>query len=334
MEIVKKFLLENWDQKSPLLLGYSGGPDSKALLYSFLASGFRFLHVAHVDHGWRLESGEEARLIREEIESLGLPFYTTRLLSPLKNKEAIAREERFMFFFSLFEKIPFQALLLAHHGDDLAETSLKRLFEGAHLPFLGGMEEVSKWKNIEIWRPFLKMRKKELLAFLEGKNLVPFFDQTNDDPHYLRSRLRKDLLPFLEQTFGKGVVDNLISLSERAQELKEYLDRKISAALLVTKGDWGFALNSQNMERIELRHFLQRVASHEGFTLPRSILDPLLNWRDANLTRKIFFQKKWIYHRKGWIIFLNSDEKKSLTLKKWRDEIMISLNASSRDINV
>ena len=64
---VAQFLGAHWDGASPLLLGYSGGPDSKALLYALLEVGCNALQVAHVDHGWREESRGEAEAIRSEI---------------------------------------------------------------------------------------------------------------------------------------------------------------------------------------------------------------------------------------------------------------------------
>ncbi len=145
MKLIKTiltFLQNRWDGTSPLLLGYSGGPDSKALLYALLEAGVRSLHLAHVDHGWRAESGEEAALIQQEARKLGLICHVHRLTEKKEgNLEEQARLARLRFFRKLFEEIPFQALLLAHHAGDLAETVLKRLFEGAHLCSLGGMSE-------------------------------------------------------------------------------------------------------------------------------------------------------------------------------------------------
>src|SRR5579862_4351474 len=121
---LSEFLAKHWDGVSPLLLGYSGGPDSKALLYALLEAGCRSsLHLAHVDHGWRSESGEEAAELEKEARGLGLPFHMTRL-NLAANKEAASREARLKFFQALFAKIPFQALLLAHQAGDAAETAL------------------------------------------------------------------------------------------------------------------------------------------------------------------------------------------------------------------
>ena len=95
ISLTQQFLAVHWDRKKSLLLGYSGGPDSKALLYALLENGVR-PHLAHVDHGWREESREEAERLRKEADSLGCPFYSTRL--NLAKKEDVARNARFAFF--------------------------------------------------------------------------------------------------------------------------------------------------------------------------------------------------------------------------------------------
>lgn len=311
MRKIKQFLENHWDTQSPLLLGYSGGPDSKALLYSLLENGCSLLHIAHVDHGWREESAFEADQIQKEIENLGLPFYRIRLSGSSGNKEAVARVLRLQFFQSLFEKIPFQALILGHHADDLAETSLKRLLEGAHLSSLGGMEMISSFEKMPIWRPFLSTAKSDLSHYLEKKKLTAFQDATNFDPVYLRSRLRQETLPFLHRSFGKSVRDNLCLLSERAGELKAYLDKKVSSAPFERR-EWGFAVFPSGLERLETRHLLQKVSSFEKISLPRKILESLLEWvEDRSKMRKVFFQKHWIVCSKGWILFLYSDKNRT-----------------------
>lgn len=316
MEKAKQFLLAHWDGKSPLLLGYSGGPDSKALLYALLEAGCRALHVAHVDHGWRKESAQEAEELRAEIEGLGLPFHTTRLSAqPERNMEALAREERLRYFRSLFEEVPYQALLLGHQADDLAETALKRLFEGAHLPFLGGMDAVTQIGTLPLWRPLLKVRRQEILDFLDKRDLRPLLDPTNEDPLYLRARMRRETLPLLNRSFGKRVENNLILLSERAYELKAYLDQKI-AQCRVERGEWGVSAHVEGLERIEARHLIQKIAQGEGMVLPRTLLEPLLDGiAFPSAPRKVFFQKKWIVSQKGWVFFLPSDVRKALPEK-------------------
>jgi tRNA(Ile)-lysidine synthase len=291
---VKKFIDKEWDRKSPLLLGYSGGPDSKSLLYALLkTAAASLLHLAHVDHGWREESASEAKLLAEEAKALGLPFHTIRLLEPLNgNLEDAARSARLSFFRSLFDQIPFQALLLAHHADDAAETALKRLLEGAHLQNLGGMAKIGFLQDMAVWRPFLDVRKKEILK----ANLPAFDDATNRDPKFLRSRMRLEILPRLSESFGKEVSENLALFSERAFELREYLDRKI-ASVEVLEGPWGKAAHLAGVERFEARHFLLKWSGAS-----RNILESVLdNLESVNLQFGPFIVER------GWV-FLPSEK--------------------------
>lgn len=307
---LKTFLQNHWDQMSPLLLGYSGGPDSKALLYGLLEAGCKgHLHVAHVDHGWRKESGEEAASLRCEVAALSLPFHTVRLsIFETKNREAKAREARLSFFRSLFDRIPFQALLLAHQADDLAETVLKRLFEGANLSCLVGMEEISSLKGMAVWRPFLSTPKKELLHFLEVRRLQPLIDATNFDPVYLRTRLRQEIFPFLHRAFGKEIRSNLVCLSQRAQELKDYLDQRI-AQRPIQRADWGICCFCGGLARLEMRHLLQKMGSEEGISLPRTILESLLAWLEKGGKRRtLFIQSRWVAVDRRSVFFFRIKE--------------------------
>jgi len=302
---VKEFLSKNWDKKSPVLLGLSGGPDSKALLYSLLDAGCSSLHVAHVDHGWRVESSSEAKALKKEIEKLEIPFHFTRLENVLKvNQEDGARKERLKFFQSLFQKIPFQALILGHHADDLAETILKRVFEGAHLSNLSGMQEKSLFMEMPVWRPLLGVQKKEILNFLQEEGIHSFTDPTNEDPKYLRSRLRGEMFPFLEKSFGKKILRNLCLLSERARELHLYLDSQV-ADVEVKKGK-EIEVPLKGLKRIERRHLLQKVGAEIGVLFTRPVLEKVLDLADGDHMKKVAFSPFFLVSGREKVLFLKT----------------------------
>jgi len=274
LQKVADFLKVHWDGKSPFLLGYSGGPDSKALLYLLLESGFKnALHLAHVDHGWRKESEEEALILAEEAKKIGVPFHTLRINA---KGEAEAREMRLSFFRSLFAKIPFQALLLAHHRGDSVETTLKRILEGAHLAFQAGMHPVTELNGMKIWRPLLCFEKNEIVSFLEKRALSYFIDSTNLNPMYLRGKMRTEILPLLTESFGKKITDNLFFHRERSEELKAYLDWKVSHTPL-HRGPLGFYGSLIGLERIEARHLLQIWAFQEKLSFSRFEIEKTLD---------------------------------------------------------
>lgn len=294
--VAQAFLAVHWDGVSPLLLGFSGGPDSTALLYALLASGVK-PHLAHIDHGWREESADEATQLRALADELGLTFHTTRLDPAGKgNKEDLARKGRMAFFKSLFAKIPFQALLLGHQADDLAETVLKRIFEGAHLSNLGGMQPVSRQNGMLIWRPLLSVRREQIIDFVTDKN--PLMDPTNSDPAYLRSRMRIEMIPYLTEVFGKEILDNLLLLAERTAELKHYLDEKIDP-VKIHRGEWGLFVDLEPLHRLERRHLIQKICP-----LPRAAIETLLDWIEAKESGKqLVIGAKKIFTDRGALFF-------------------------------
>lgn len=284
------------------MLGYSGGPDSKALLYALLECGVK-PHLAHVDHGWREESGEEAEQLRGEAAMLGCPFHCIRL--EVEKTEDSARKGRLVYFASIFA--PYQALLLAHQADDLGETVLKRVLEGAHLVNLRGMQPVSEQGGMTIWRPFLSLKRSEILEFLKERSLDPIIDSSNLDPKYLRGRMRTEIFPFLNERFGKQSIENLSLLSERAEELKLYLDKRVESAPIY-KGPWGTLIDLRGFEQIEKRHLLLKIAKEQSVILNRFHLDTLLRWiKEGAAMKYLKLKTKKIWVDKGRVCLISQD---------------------------
>ncbi len=213
LQNLNEFLDSHYQHGKPVILGFSGGPDSSALLHSFWKLQRKYaldLHVVHVDHGWREESAREAEELRKYAETLGLPFIVKRLKSSKgKNLEEEARNARFAIFQKTYESLGAQAIALGHQAGDQAETVIKRLLEGSHITKLGAMRNVSLHEKMTVWRPFIHLPKKVLVAYCKRQKIPFLIDKTNRDPRFLRSRMREDLIPMLEKYFGKAIESNL-----------------------------------------------------------------------------------------------------------------------------
>lgn len=240
---------------APLALGLSGGPDSMALFELLLhhrdARPFE-LHVIHVDHGWRKESAEEAEALAELSAKHHCPFHL-RLLEKTSEKdlENRARQERLAFFCEVVQSTGAEALCLAHHGDDLAETVLKRLFEGAPLERLGAFGFESQIGDLRIWRPLIGLSKADITA-------IGFDDATNRDQRFLRARMRLNLIPEIERHFGKGVQSALQRLSKRARNLDAYLAKR--CALWLGAKSLPLEIDFKGAEPLEIEYVLSRRA--------------------------------------------------------------------------
>ncbi|MCX6986667.1 MAG: tRNA lysidine(34) synthetase TilS [Chlamydiae bacterium] len=218
---VKDFLKGAVDPSYPLLIGFSGGPDSLALVHILLEVRRSFpieLHLAHVDHSWRQESAKEAEALREMAKEWGLAFHL-KTLCPADfkngNSENLARSFRYQYFLDTSRQIGAQAVILAHQQDDLAETVLKRMFEGSGFFAWAPMKVVSDFHGIKVLRPLLKTSKTTLLGWLAQRDISNFIlDGTNLSPDFLRGRMRTEIFPYLEELFGKNIISSLCAIAE------------------------------------------------------------------------------------------------------------------------
>lgn len=326
---VRDFLKQRWQPGRPLLVGFSGGPDSLALVHALLACK-RFypidIHLAHIDHGWRDESHKQAQDLKKKMESLGLRFHL-KTLSPcdfaVGNKENIARDLRHLFFKEVYSLIDAQALLLAHQMDDLAETVLKRIFEGAGIFSWSTMQESSLFQGMNLWRPLLSLSKKELVDFLKAKDLSYYIvDYTNLDPKFLRGRMRTEIFPYLEELFGKNIVSSLCTLSEDASLVTSPMiadfakhATRCKKCLLGTYIDFEELPLSPQHTPLFIKYFLTELGVMASRPMIRAITESLACPKEP----KRFASGKWHIFVERRCLFISDDLPKyssTLTLKE------------------
>ena len=187
------------DLPQRLLIGLSGGADSVALLLLLLDGGAQVTAV-HVNHGLRgAESDADEAFVRALCEKRAVPLLVYRAEPPAHPSENWAREARYGFFRKAMQESRSEALVLAHHRDDQAETLLLHLLRGAGLSGLTGMAERTTVDGLCILRPLLAYSRAELRAYLLEREQPWREDASNADARYLRNALRNDVLPRLEQ---------------------------------------------------------------------------------------------------------------------------------------
>ena len=177
----------------------SGGPDSLALLLLAAAARPGDVEAATVDHGLRPESKEEANMVADLCEGLGVPHSTLAIewdLPPTTALEEQAREVRYGALAAWADDRGLAALLTAHHLDDQAETLVMRLNRGAGVRGLSGMRGrsvVPGASGLPLLRPLLGWRRSELGALCTAAGVEPIHDPSNDDRRHERVRIRQAL---------------------------------------------------------------------------------------------------------------------------------------------
>ena len=236
--IKKHFLIETGDR---VLLGISGGPDSVALLDILfrLKKRLKFsLFLCHLNHCLRKEAEEEAHFVEELANSYSLPItIAKRNVSKIKGAslEEKAREVRYRFFTRTAQEYQVNKIAIAHNLDDQAETVLLRVIRGTGLLGLGGMKISRPLKNnprIQIIRPLLEVKRKEILDYLKEKDLVFVTDNSNKSRIYLRNRIRLELLPLLAE-YNPRIKESLAKLAVACQDDFAFIEK--SAFLFLPK---------------------------------------------------------------------------------------------------
>lgn len=196
-----------------LLVGLSGGADSVALALLLMKENVQ-LTAVHVNHGLRgaASDGDEA-FVRQLCQQWGLPLMVYRATPPEHPGEDWARQARYGFFRQAIEQTGAQAIALAHHRDDQAETLLLHLLRGSGLTGLTGMAEDGHVLGVRVIRPLLHLSRQELRQVLREADLPWREDDSNQDETYLRNAVRHQLLPLMEQ-LAPGAAVRLAATAE------------------------------------------------------------------------------------------------------------------------
>lgn len=209
-----------------IAVGLSGGADSTYL--SLLASRANpdALILVHINHELRgPESDADEAFCRQLAESLNRPLVVARrshvestLASLPSNPSARYRAIRLHVFRQVIESHNLDAVLLAHHADDQAETILLRLARGGGLHALRGMRERTRVQGVTIERPLLRTRAADIRMRLREWGQDWREDSSNTSGHYRRNIARQTLSRDPELT------SLLLQLSRHASATIEALD--------------------------------------------------------------------------------------------------------------
>ncbi len=219
--------------KQKVLVACSGGADSIALAIVMRAWDIDFA-LAYIEHGLNPQTAECEVLVKNLANNLAVPFVTAHLdmseNNTKSNIEATARSLRYSALEQLRITHGYNKIVTAHHLDDCAETFLINLVRGGG----SGMSSLAKERG-NIVRPLLDWRKTELVELVESVGLEYFSDPMNDDPRFVRNRMRNEVLPLLNDIAQRDVTPLIARAAEHLRSDSEFLAS--SAVALWPKGE-------------------------------------------------------------------------------------------------
>ena len=217
----------------------SGGADSMYLLCRLLEGRARYgwaVTAAHLNHGLRETAGRDEAFVLAYCRMQDVPLTVGHAdVAGYAAREGLSIEEagrtlRYAFLEETARGLgPDTLIATGHHAGDNAETVLMNLIRGAGLKGLTGIPE----RRDNIVRPMLTVSRAEIEAYLEGKNVPHVEDETNLELDYTRNRVRRQLLPLLEELNPQAAA-HIAASARRLAEDEAELSRQ--AALVEGQG--------------------------------------------------------------------------------------------------
>jgi len=293
----------------PIITGFSGGADSVALLFILNRLNYKCI-AAHCNFHLRgEESDRDEAFCKQFAENHGITFesvaFDTKEYASANHisVEMAARELRYNWFETVRQKFDAQAIAVAHHRDDSAETLLLNLIRGAGIRGLCGIRH----RNGLIVRPLLCTDKDEILKFVKNQGLDYITDNSNNSDEYTRNFVRLRVIPLMEQV-NPSVKATLARTTEHLADAESiYINviEKAKRALL---------------QKINNEEFTLDIDALLGYDTAETVLFEVL--RDFGFTRQVTEEIMRSLHGESGKIFYAPETE--MQVVKDRNRLIIS----------
>ena len=226
----------DFDKK--IYVGYSGGPDSTALLHLLYSNDISNIEAIHINHNLSRKSAEWEDHCKQTSKKLGIPCHVESVEIKIDGGglESAARKARYKIFTKYLKEG--DQILLGHHSNDVAETFLLRLFRGTGVD---GLESLNLKRGVGdgyLVRPLINLTKENIMMYLRENNISYINDESNDGQEQDRNYIRNNIIPSIEQRWMKASsrisnTSEFIRIKNQSYEIlleekfKHLIDKKI-----------------------------------------------------------------------------------------------------------
>jgi tRNA(Ile)-lysidine synthase len=214
-----------------ILISISGGADSTFLTHVMNSIKNNLdlkLYAFHLDHMTRNgQSAKDSVFVEILCNELGINLVRKKIdVKKWCSSEKLSFQEgarilRQRFLNEIAEKYGINKIVLGHNADDNVETFFMHLFRGTGLKGLSGIKPVDI--NGKMIRPLIETFKKDILKYLDDKNIPYCIDSTNMQNLYSRNKIRNILLPLIREKFSVSVDSNISGLINILREENEFI---------------------------------------------------------------------------------------------------------------
>ncbi len=317
-----------------VLVAFSGGADSLALLHLFKMNGIN-VSAAHCNFNLRgAESDADEAFVRDFCKINEVPLYVNSFDTKEYSKqkgisiEMAARDLRYDWFQELVHKYEFNWIATGHHQDDSVETFFLNLLRGTGVKGLTGINPV----HGNIIRPLMAFSRKELEAYCNENKLSYRTDSSNLESVYTRNKIRNEIIP-LFQSLNPSFSDTMLKNMDRLQQISDF----VTASIEDIKQDW--VVEQDDTVLISLKHVNEFKEKHlvlfellHPYGFNGAVIDDIIETINMNASGKQFYSSshRLIKDRQNLIVLpIKEDVSKNYYVSFDEDHIKIPI-----DINI
>lgn len=207
------------------LVAVSGGADSLALAYALLLESktlaLRSCAIT-IDHQLQKNSDVQAKRVSDQLKEMGYDdvYIKEVVVASDSNIESNARDVRYQEIHRHSQETEAKAIFLGHTFNDQAETVLLGLARGSGTRSISGMAAA----NESYIRPLLSITREETERACREAGLDFWSDPHNFDTDFTRVRVRREVIPFLEENLDSGISRALVRTAALARDDADALD--------------------------------------------------------------------------------------------------------------
>lgn len=288
--------LGNLENKK-IIVGFSGGADSTALLYllkdrqKIFKFNLEAIFFSHGDSPIAVDEDIMKNFCSKFCKDLNINFLINDLNLEKINRqgwESSGRKARQTFY----ENHDCDYIFLGHHKNDQNETTMTQLFRGGGKGTIGMKEIEGKY-----CRPFLSHFKSDIYSFLTSKNLMWIEDPTNTNTDFTRNFWRNEGIPTIEKHYP-----NYSSTLDKFREKQSSL-YQIAKELAIVDGLNDFLnnkpINIKSITSTRLKNLLSHIFNAYN-----------VNMEDAYYTQQVnhyFSNKTLLIEKKGIVLSIENN---------------------------
>jgi len=319
-----KTILENYEEQTSSIdaiyntckkyknigLSLSGGVDSMVLFNALKYNNINFIAI-HIEYCNRVEAKIEREFLEYYcyINNIKLYYRTIDYISREDDRnlfEVETRKARFNLYKYVINLEGLEGVMLGHHMGDVVENVFTNIIKGRSLDDITTMEEIQEQNGIMLIRPFIKLKKDDIVMMAQS-NKIPYF--LNSTPKWsCRGVLRDTVIPVLKKQFG-DFENNIIKFTESCSHYTKFYHENINNKIKETVMNYGSKIeyNQDIINNEIIEKILLNIMHRNGYHMvSHKLKNNFIKWLNGNKLNQIDLGKNmFCYYKNNYLYFVN-----------------------------